>query len=115
MSANPSSKRVGSQTSWQIASMSATEVVAHLCSRKMTALQYAEAVLEIAETYSCLNIFSLLDKRKVRRVCMAVPTSRHMAQVLPMVHRLKEPLTSKEAVLDTKLELAELKLLCCRC
>ena len=69
----------GSQTSWQIASMSATEAVAQLCSRKMTALQYAEAVLEIAETYSCLNVFSFLDKEKVRRVCMPVLTSRHGA------------------------------------
>ena len=57
---------VGSQTSWQIASMTATEAVAQLCSRKMTALQYAEAVLEIADTYSCLNIFSFLDRKKVR-------------------------------------------------
>ena len=77
MSAESCLKRVGSQTSWQIASMSATEAVAQLCSRKMTALQYAEAVLEIAETYSCLNIFSFLDKRKVRRACMADLTSRH--------------------------------------
>ena len=79
MPAHPSLNCVGSQTSWQIASMSATEVVAQLCSRKMTALQYAEAVLEIAETYSCLNIFSFLDKRKVRCVCMAGPTFWHTA------------------------------------
>ena len=109
-------KRVGSQTSWQIASMSATEVVAQLCSRKMTALQYAEAVLEIAETYSCLNIFSFLDRRKVRCVCRAVPTSWHTAvHQVPVVHSLKEPLTTKEAVLGTTPGLAKLKLLCCRC
>jgi len=56
---------VGSQTSWQIASLSAAEAVAQLCSRKMTALQYAEAVLEIAETYTCLNAFSFLEREKV--------------------------------------------------
>ena len=55
----------GSQTSWQIASMTAAEAVAQLCARKMTALQYAEAVLEVAETYSCLNAFSFLEKDKV--------------------------------------------------
>ena len=55
----------GRQTSWQIASLPAAEAIAQLCSRKMTALQYAEAVTEIAETYSCLNAFSFLDKDKV--------------------------------------------------
>ena len=45
--------------------MTAAEAVAQLCARKMTALQYAEAVLEVAETYSCLNAFSFLDKDKV--------------------------------------------------
>ncbi|CAK0784780.1 hypothetical protein CVIRNUC_007984 [Coccomyxa viridis] len=38
----------------------------------MTALQYAEAVLEIAETYSCLNIFSSLDRRTVLAEARAV-------------------------------------------
>lgn len=45
--------------------MTAAEAVAQLCARKMTAVQYAEAVLEVAETYSCLNAFSFLKKEKV--------------------------------------------------
>ena len=45
--------------------MTAAEAVAQLCARKMTAVQYAEAVLEVAETYSCLNAFSFLEKDKV--------------------------------------------------
>lgn len=47
--------------------MTAAEAVAQLCARKMTALQYAEAVIEVAETYSCLNAFSFLDKDKVEQ------------------------------------------------
>lgn len=80
----------GSQTSWQIASLPATEAVEQLCSRKLTALQYAEAVIEIAETYTCLNIFSFLDKEKVRPCFTKVNCWAVMS--LPCASSLKKPL-----------------------
>ncbi len=57
--------------------MTAAEAVAQLCARKMTALQYAEAVIEVAETYSCLNAFSFLDKDKVGNIHVPSLHSTH--------------------------------------
>lgn len=58
--------------------MTAAEAVAQLCARKMTALQYAEAVVEVAETYSCLNAFSFLEKDKAIILHVPVLPSTHM-------------------------------------
>ena len=46
--------------------LSSTEAVELLCSRKLTAVQYATALLERAtKTFVCINAFAFLDAEKV--------------------------------------------------
>lgn len=48
-----------------IAELTASEAVNLLCSRKISAVQYAEALLTRAEKYSCVNGFAFMDVEKV--------------------------------------------------
>lgn len=45
--------------------MSAAEAVDLLCSRKITAVEYAKALLARAEEIDCLNSYAELDSHKV--------------------------------------------------
>lgn len=49
----------------EIAELTATKAIDMLCSRKITAVQYAEALLDRAKAYACVNGFAFMDSEKV--------------------------------------------------
>lgn len=48
-----------------VAEATAIKAIDLLCSRKITAVQYAEALLERIEKLSCVNGFAFVDSKKV--------------------------------------------------
>ena len=48
-----------------MAEATASEAIEMLCSRRISAVQYAEALLDRAKTYACVNGFAFLDSQKV--------------------------------------------------
>ena len=49
----------------ELSDLSAAEAVDLLCSRKITAVEYAKALLARAEEIDCLNSYAELDSHKV--------------------------------------------------
>ena len=54
-----------SATSSQLEELPVSDAIAELCSRRVTAVQYAEALLQRIEKHSCINAFAHLDAEKV--------------------------------------------------
>ena len=69
-------------SSEELVELSAEAAVELLCSRQVTAVQYAQALLERAHNYSCINAFASLPAEKVRthstnsKIRLAFPAAR---------------------------------------
>ena len=59
-------------SSEELVELSAEAAVALLCSRQVTAVQYAQALLERANNYSCISTFASLQAEKVRMHSMII-------------------------------------------
>jgi mandelamide amidase len=68
-----------------IAEMTAAQAVELLCSRKMTAVQYAQAMLQRAEQYACINAFAVLDAEKVKTDSMRVHYANASGNIEPVL------------------------------
>ena len=68
-------------SSEELVEFSAEAAVDLLCSRQVTAVQYAQALLERANNYSCINAFASLPAEKVRthstssKILLAFPSA----------------------------------------
>jgi hypothetical protein len=58
-------------TTEQIADLTSTEAIDLLCARKLTAVEYATALLERAKKFECINSFAFLRPEQVHQhMCM---------------------------------------------
>jgi hypothetical protein len=63
----------------QITELTALEAVDLLCSRRVTAVQYATALLNRAAEVDCLNTYASLDRARVRTPAQDQPQNSNCA------------------------------------
>lgn len=54
----------------EMVELTAVDAVARLCAGRITATEYAEALLAQIDTHQCLNTFASLDAAKVIEMCL---------------------------------------------
>lgn len=54
----------------EMVELTAVDAVARLCAGRITATEYAEALLAQIDTHRCLNTFASLDAAKVIEMCL---------------------------------------------
>lgn len=82
----------GSAASSQLEELAVSDAINELCSRRVTAVQYAEALLQRIEKHSCINAFAHLDAKKVSvtlwqaSICVRGTMLMQQGQVHPACH-----------------------------
>ena len=80
-----------SEPDWKLIDMTASEAVDSLCTRRVTAEQYAQAVLAQAESSVCINAYAALNVTKVSptRCCqMQTCLKRQICQEAGQPHEI---------------------------